>query len=148
MNAREIMTPNPVCCLPSASLGEIARLMATHDCGAIPVVDAAGTRLPLGIITDRDIVMRAVAVDREPRRLTARDCMSGPCVCVTETMSLDDCCDAMEANQIRRLVVVDAENRVMGMIAQADIAKAASPAKTAEVVREISLSQDALHATF
>lgn len=148
MNAREIMTPNPVCCLPSTGLAEIARLMATHDCGAIPVVDDSGSRLPLGIITDRDIVLRAVAVDREPRRLTARDCMSGPCVIVTEDMSLDDCCDAMEANQIRRLVVVDTENRVLGVIAQADIAKAASAAKTAEVVREISLSQDALHATF
>ena len=148
MNAREIMTPNPVCCLPGTSLAEVARLMATHDCGAIPIVDDDALRQPLGVISDRDIVLRAVAVEKDAARLAARDCMSGPCVFVTESSSLDDCCDAMEANQIRRLVVVDRDNRVTGVIAQADIAKAATALKTAEVVREISLPHEALHATF
>lgn len=148
MRAKDLMSISPVCCFPDTSLREAARLMTAHDCGSLPVIDGETTRQPLGVITDRDIVTRVVAAGRHPAEVTVRDCMSGPCVTVAASSTLDDCCDAMEASQIRRLVVVDEEDRVVGVIAQADVVAAASAAKTAEVLREISLPQDALHATF
>ena len=148
MEARDIMTTAVVCATPDMPLPEAARLLAQTDCGALPVVEAATTRQPIGLITDRDIVCRSLAVGKDPLRLTVRDCMSGPCITVDERSSLDDCCDTMEVNRIRRVVVVAADGRVTGIIAQADVAKAAPESKTAEVVREISLSQEALQATF
>jgi CBS domain-containing protein len=148
MNAKDMMTPDPICCTPGMQLQEAAQLLARYDCGALPVVDDLDARQALGIITDRDIVVRTLAVGKDPTRLVVQDCMSGPCVTVDEEASVDDCCDTMEANQIRRLVVVDGEGRVRGIIAQADVAQTATEAKTAEVVREISLSAEAVRATF
>lgn len=148
MQAKDLMTAQPVICTPSTTLGEAARKMAEADCGALPVVDSDETRQPLGIITDRDIVCRSLAVGKNPEGMVVRDCMSGPAVTVAPYASLDDCCETMEANQIRRLVITDVNGRCCGIIAQADIAKAASEAKTAEVLREISLPNDQLHATF
>lgn len=65
--------------------------------------------------------------------------MSGPCITATADDDVEDCCDTMEANQVRRVVIVDAQSRVIGIVAQADVAKAAAKDKVAEVVREISL---------
>lgn len=148
MQAKDLMTAQPVTCTPATTLAEAARKMTEADCGALPVVDAEETGQPLGVITDRDIVCRSLALGKDPHSMVVRDCMSGPAVTVSPYTSLEECCETMEANQIRRLVVTDLNGRCCGVIAQADVAKAASEAKTAEVLREISLPNDQLHATF
>jgi CBS domain-containing protein len=148
LQAKDIMTAEPVCCTPDSSLADAARLMMQNDCGALPVIDGKETAQPLGIITDRDIVCRALAIGKDPLKMTVRDCMSGPCVTIGADASIDDCCDTMEANQIRRIVVVNSDDHCCGIIAQADVAQAAPEAKTAEVVREISLSTQAVQGTF
>ena len=112
--AREIMTPAPQCCSGETTLNEVANLMVQADCGEIPVVDASN-RL-IGVITDRDIVCRAVAKGKNPTGVTASETMSEPVVCVNEDTSIDDVMAVMEENQIRRVPVVDADGCCCGII--------------------------------
>ena len=91
----------------------------------------------VGVVTDRDIVSRTVAEGRNPLEMTARDCMSSPVVTVTPETSVDDCCNTMEWNQVRRVPVVDGGG-CCGMVAQADIARQGSEHQTAEVVHDVS----------
>src|SRR5262247_2499452 len=107
MTVKEIMTPNAECCTTGTNLRDVAQLMVKSDCGEIPVCDAG--RKPIGVVTDRDIVCRVVATGQNPSELTAGDCMSTPVVTTTPDASVEDCARLMEAHQIRRLPVVDAE---------------------------------------
>jgi CBS domain-containing protein len=138
MLVKDAMTRDPACCTPATALHEVARLMAEHDCGAIPVVRDGGERKPVGIITDRDIVVRALADGRDPYGTTVGDCMSNSCVTIAPDATIEDCCKVMEAYQVRRVVVVDEGGRALGVVSQADVATAASDEDVAAVVREIS----------
>jgi len=138
MNIEEIMTESPACCTPGTSLQEVAKMMVDNDCGCIPVVDDKGSKMPVGMITDRDITCRVVANGQNPLDLTAQDAMTTTVVSVTRDTSLEDCCNLMEESQIRRVVVVDETGACCGIIAQADIANNAGDKKTAEVVQEVS----------
>mgnify|MGYP003297538251 CR=1 FL=1 len=89
MIVKEVMTPDPACCTAETNLQEVAKLMVDHDCGEIPVVDNQSTKKPIGVITDRDIVIRAVAKGNNPLDLTAADCMTEPCVTVTPEMLIE-----------------------------------------------------------
>jgi CBS domain-containing protein len=84
MQVKEMMTANPVCCTSDTSLADVARLMVVKDCGEIPVVEDTVSRLPIGVVTDRDIVCRTIADDLNPLDLTAADCMTKPIVTVTQ----------------------------------------------------------------
>ena len=138
MEAKDVMTPNPICCGADTSLREVAQLMADHDCGAIPVVDGATTRGPIGIITDRDIACRAVAVGNNPLELSADDCMSSPCIAVSVETSLEECCEAMETSKVRRLLVLDKSGACIGIISQADVALRGQDEKATELLKEVS----------
>jgi CBS domain-containing protein len=138
MKAKELMTPNPACCTPETSLREVAQMFVDHDCGSIPVVENQSVRRPIGIITDRDIACRAIAAGRNALELTAADCMSSPCVTVPIDASLEECCEAMEQNKVRRILVVDENGCCCGVIAQADVALRGKEKKAAEVVKEVS----------
>jgi CBS domain-containing protein len=136
MKVSNIMTPSPATCHRHTKLQEAARLMLQCDCGAIPVVEE-GTSQPVGIITDRDITIRAVAEGREPQSLTVADCMTSPVETISSEATLEDCVDKMESSQIRRMIVVDSDNKTVGIVAQADIAMYA-PHETAELVHDVS----------
>lgn len=136
MELDTLMTANPACCGRDTPLREVAMMMSDNDCGMIPVVDEQGR--PLGVLTDRDIAIRAVAGGKDTTRATAGDYMSAPVRSVQVDTSLADCCAAMESGQVRRLPVVDMDGRLCGVVAQADIALNGDPSKTAEVVREVS----------
>ena len=138
MNVGEIMTKDPTCCTPDTSLQEVAKMMVDSDCGCIPVVDSEDSRMPLGMITDRDITCRVVAKGQNPLDLTAQDAMTTTVVSVTPNTSIEECCNLMEESQIRRVAVVDESGACCGIIAQADIATNAGDRKTAEVVQEVS----------
>lgn len=135
---KEIMTPNPACCTPNTSVQEAARLMMENDCGEIPVVESRENPRPVGVITDRDICCRAVAEGKDVASTTVSECMTAECVTVTPETSVEDCCNAMEENQIRRAVVVDESGSCCGMVAQADIALQAGEEQAGEVVKEVS----------
>jgi CBS domain-containing protein len=138
MQVKEVMTADPACCTSENGLQEVAQMMVDNDCGEIPVVENKETKLPIGVITDRDIVCRTVARGLNPLDLTVADCMSKPCVTVTPDMSVEECSRTMEENQIRRVPVVDADGSCCGIVALADIALHAPRSVAAEVVKEVS----------
>lgn len=134
--ARDIMTPNPVCCSPKTTLDEVAKMMLWNDCGEIPIIDT--NDCVVGVITDRDIVCRAVAQGKNPIGYTVESCMSSPAVTVQEDDSLDDIVSTMERYQIRRVPVVSDGGICAGIIAQADVARVGPKREIAELVREVS----------
>lgn len=136
MDIRSVMTPDPTTCTPDATLRQAAQMMKQHDCGQIPVVDQQ--RQPLGVITDRDIAVRAVAEGSDLANATVGDYMTSPVTTVPQDSSLNDVARLMEQNQIRRVVVVDPKGCVAGIVAQADVALTGRDGKTAEVVKQVS----------
>ena len=136
MDIRSVMTPDPAACQADSPVREVARLMLENDIGLVPVIDAAGR--PVGTVTDRDIALRVVAEGRDPQQCTAQDCMTSPVTTVSLDTSPADAMDRMEAGQIRRLLVVDTEGRLCGVVAQADVALSGRDRKTAELLRGVS----------
>ena len=138
MRAEEIMTRDPATCTPETRIQDVAHLMLEHDCGEIPIIDDRETRRLVGVITDRDIAVRAVAEGRSPTDTRASEVMSSSVVTGTSDASLDECLELMERHQIRRLPIVDKDGRCIGIIAQADIALRGKDRKTGELVEDIS----------
>src|SRR5262245_34996535 len=138
MLVKEIMTANPVCCTPDTPLREVARLMVEHDCGEIPVIRMNGDKTLVGVVTDRDIVCRLIAVGKNPLEATASACMTSPVVEVRESTPVEECARIMEESQIRRVPVVDGGGKVCGIVSQADMAKNASRRIVADLVKDVS----------
>ena len=134
-SVRDAMTENPRSIGASTSVVEAARLMREQDIGSLPITDDEQL---VGMITDRDITCRAVARGRNPLELTAADCMTSPAVTVHPETSFQECCDALEGNQIRRVPVVDEAGRCVGIVSVADIARGASRRATGEVIQHVS----------
>ena len=134
--ARDVMTVNPACCTPETPIDQVAKLMVQHDCGEIPVIDPA--EHVVGVVTDRDIVCRVVAQERNPMAYTAETCMTESVVTVTTDSPLSEVMATMERHQVRRVPVVDEQGCCAGMISQADVAWAGKERDVAELVREVS----------
>jgi CBS domain-containing protein len=144
MKCKEIMTEDPVCCLPGDTVDQAAQLMQDEDVGSIPVVADQKTKRLIGIITDRDLAVKVVAPARHIPSVTIEEVMSRKPVTCHADDDLQKTVDAMEEHQVRRIPVVDENNQIIGIIAQADIAtRAREPETTAEVVEEISKSATA-----
>ncbi|MGI9035852.1 MAG: CBS domain-containing protein [Pyrinomonadaceae bacterium] len=137
MQVKDVMTSNPMCCVPETSLAETARMMIEFDCGEIPVVENMETKIPVGVVTDRDIVCRTIGKGINPMDLAAGEIMSQPVAVVTPEMSFEECCGFMEEKQIRRVPVVDAGGAICGIVAMADIAKYGAKKEAGEVVQEV-----------
>ena len=135
----EIMTKNPVCCTPEMELAEVAQLMLKHDCGEIPVVYSLADKKILGVITDRDIVLRSIALGLNPLSMNAEECMTYPAIMVRNTTSVEDCCQIMEDNQIRRIPVVDEKECCCGMVSLADIARRSEDHLALDLVKNVSI---------
>jgi len=131
---RDAMTPNVWTARMSQTLAEAAQVMKGEDVGSVPVVEDG--RL-VGIVTDRDIVTRVVAEGRDPQAVHVDDVASRNLVTVRPEDDLDDALMLMAQHQVRRLPVVD-DGRLVGMLAQADIAQEAKEKKVGEVVEVIS----------
>ena len=138
MNIENLMTKNPATCSRNTSLEEVAKLMTDHDCGMIPVVETNGTTSILGTVTDRDIACRAVARGKNPLELSAGDIMTDSAITLKASASREDAENLMEQHQIRRLLIVDNNDSLVGILAQADLAQAAPPQETGKMVEEIS----------
>jgi CBS domain-containing protein len=131
---KDVMTDRLQTCEPSTTVLEAARLMAQSDVGPIPVVE--GDR-PVGLVTDRDIVVRAVAEGRDPQMTTVGEIASKDLVTVEPDQSLEDALELMARRQLRRLPVVKGD-KLVGIVAQADVARSADPRATGDVVHDIS----------
>jgi CBS domain-containing protein len=121
------------------SVVQAARLMKSHNVGSIPVIQNELTRTLVGIVTDRDLALGVVAEGMDPRKATVEEVMTRKVVVCYPDDSLQVALNAMADHQLRRIPVVDYDNRIVGIIAQADIAtRINEPEKTAAVVKEIS----------
>ncbi len=138
MTVQDIMAKSPAVATPETAIHEVARMMVDHDCGAIPVVEGQETPKPVGIITDRDIVVRLVATGKNPADATARDAMTEGAATVAHDQSLEAALQVMEQNQIRRVVVVNEAGVVVGIVSQADVALNVSAAQSGELLQELS----------
>jgi CBS domain-containing protein len=132
---RDAMTANPTTVTPNTSLVEAARMMRDQDIGPLPIVD--GETL-VGMLTDRDIVVRAVAEGKDLQTSTVGEIASRDVVTVDPDQSLDEAMQLMEQHQIRRLPVAEEDGRLVGILAQADVAQHADEAKAGEMVEQIS----------
>ena len=138
MKAKDVMTDNPICCTPETSLKEVSSMMVENDCGAIPVVQDQESWKAVGIVTDRDIVIRAVAEGKNPLDLRARDCMTSDTVTVRQDADLEECISLMENYKLRRILVTDDAGGCIGIVSQADVARHAPEEEVGEVVEQVS----------
>lgn len=138
---RDVMTPDPVACEPTDRSRSVARLMKQHDVGAIPVVDSRASKRLVGIVTDRDIVVKVVAEGRQVDEATVSEAMtSNPASCRDED-DVDQALALMAERQVRRMPVVDGSGRLVGIISQADVATRVNrDQRTGELVEAISES--------
>lgn len=145
MRVDEIMTSSPVCCHRETLLQDAARMMAEKDCGAIPVVDGGDHSMRVvGVITDRDIAVRAVAAGWHPSTTSVAEAMSHPVATVLVNASLDECLQQMEQNQIRRMPVVDHSGSLIGIVSQCDVARRLDR-EIAGLVKKVSQGFDSGH---
>ena len=135
----EVMTREPVSCEPGDSITKVAEIMKRQDVGAVPVVDSPGSRRLVGIVTDRDIVLKVLAAGRNVQGATAKDAMTPNPASCREDAEVNHTVAHMAARQVRRMPIVDAEGRLVGIVAQADVATRVNKDKTTgELVEAIS----------
>lgn len=132
---RDAMTSNPQGVETSTPVVEAARLMKSEDVGSLPILE--GERL-VGMVTDRDIVLRVVAEGKDVQSSTVGEIASRDLVTVDPQQDLDEALRLMAQHQVRRLPVVEEDGRLVGILAQADVATSGHDAKTGQLVEEIS----------
>lgn len=135
MKVKDVMHRGVAWVEPGTTLAEIARKMRDEDIGAVPVGE--NDRL-VGMVTDRDIVCRGLAGDKPCAELTAGDVMSKPIVYAHTDENVEDALHIMEKNKIRRLPVIDENQRLTGMLSLGDISEKVGRELTAEIVRSVS----------
>jgi CBS domain-containing protein len=131
---KDVMTPNPRTVTRETSVVEAAKLMTSEDVGPLPVVD--GGEL-VGIVTDRDLVVRVIAEERDPDSTLVGDVCSSKPVTVSPDDDVSHALTLLAQHQVRRLPVAEGD-QIVGIVAQADIAREESNAAVGEVVEEIS----------
>ena len=133
--ARDLMTPDPTCVKEGQTLAEAARMLRDLDIGSMPIC-GDDNRLK-GMLTDRDIVVKCIAAGGDPNTVTAGELAEGKPVTIGADDDIRDALRMMQEHQVRRLPVIDGHDLV-GIIAQADVARELSPDQTAETVEQIS----------
>jgi CBS domain-containing protein len=131
----DVMTTRPRAVTPQTPLAEVAEVMRSDDVGSVPVVE--GDRL-VGIVTDRDIVVRAIAQGKDPRGMPVSEVSTRELVTVGPDDDLSAALELMARHQVRRLAVTGEDERLVGVVSQADVARQAKEKETGEVVQSIS----------
>jgi CBS domain-containing protein len=134
-NIKDAMTSNPFSIDAEKPVSYAAKMMRDENVGLAPIVE--GDKL-VGTLTDRDIATRVVAEGKDPKSTTAREVASRDVVTITPDQSLDEALQLMAQHQVRRLPVVEEGSRLVGVIAQADVAQHADASETGRMVEEIS----------
>jgi CBS domain-containing protein len=137
-SARDIMSDSPAVCTPETSSQDAARMMQDNDCGSLPVVESRNSMKLAGMVTDRDLALRVLGRGMDANT-PVREAMTKN----VSSVKLDDDLNAVErvmtGQQVRRVPVVDGQDRVVGIVAQADLARELSGSKdVGRVVEKIS----------
>lgn len=137
---REIMTPDPAYCRTGDRVSEAAEILRDRDIGAVPVTRDGWL---VGILTDRDIVTRVVASGLDPTEIPVEEAMTRDPVSCRSEDAMERIVEIMEERQVRRVPVVDDEGRLVGIVAQADLARRShAPLMIADLLEEISRPQE------
>ena len=131
----EAMTSNPCSIDATKSVTYAAKMMRDEDVGVAPIVE--GQKL-VGVLTDRDVAIRVVAEQKDPSSIRAREIASTDLVTIDPQQDLDEALRLMAQHQVRRLPVVEEDGRLVGIVAQADVAREGRDSQTGELVEEIS----------
>lgn len=138
MKAQDIMARNPTVVTPETSVREAALLMQRENVGMLPVVRSEGSTTIVGVVTDRDITIRHVAAGHSSSDCPVREAMSADVKTAKATDSVDDVMKVMGSEQVRRIPIVDERGELVGVVAQADIARQADDKKAERTVERIS----------
>jgi CBS domain-containing protein len=139
MKCNKVMTKNPVCCLPEDIVVKAAQMMKRQDVGSIPVIENEKTKKLVGVLTDRDLALKIVSEERNPQSTRVEDVMTRKVVTCGKADDMQKAVDLMAKNQLRRIPVLDKNDGIIGIVAQADIAKYFDhPKKVALMVKKIS----------
>ena len=138
---RDVMTKDPAACQPGDGITQVAGVMKQEDVGSVPVVASEGSGRLVGIVTDRDIVLKVVATGRAPESATVSDAMTPNPASCREDDDVEQAVKLMKERQVRRMPIVDGSGRLTGIIAQADVAtRVNKDSKTGDLVEAISES--------
>lgn len=135
MKVRELMHKGVEIAAPDTPLAKLAKTMREKDIGAVPV--ATNGKL-VGIVTDRDITVRAVASGKDLSQMTAEDVMTKGVVCCRDHDKLRDVIEVMEDKQVRRILVTDENEHIVGMVSLGDISSGAPAKLSAEVLHAVA----------
>jgi CBS domain-containing protein len=138
MRIQDLMTKTPFCCMETDTIQHAASLMKLHDVDSVPIVNNYKERKLLGIVTDRDICIRAVAADKGTSSVKVSDVMTSALHTCHVDDSVESCEALMERHQIRRVPVVDSHGICVGIVSQADIALRDSAEHSGHTVAAIS----------
>ena len=134
-NIKDVMTSDPCTIDADKSVAYAAKMMRDEDVGLAPIVE--GDKL-IGMLTDRDIAIRVVAEGRNPEQVTVREVATQQVVTIDPEQDLSEALRIMAKHQVRRLPVVEEDGRLVGVVAQADVARKGDDSQTGELVQEIS----------
>jgi len=138
MKVKEVMSVNPACCTPNDTAQNVAKMMCDLNVGSIPVVVDHQSRALLGMITDRDLCCRVLAYGLDAKSTTIQEFVTyNPATC-RDGANVDQCERLMQEHQVRRIPIVDRDNHVIGIVAQADLALKDNPQRVHQTVAEIS----------
>jgi CBS domain-containing protein len=135
MQGKEVMTHNPEVVRSDALLHEVAEKMRTLEIGVLPV--CAGDRV-IGLLTDRDVTVRATAAGCDPTMIQVCDVMTTNVVYCFEAQDITEAAQLMEAQQVRRLLVLDQHHRLVGIVSLDDLAVGGDPKLAGETLKEVS----------
>jgi len=135
MLLKEIITSAVETIAPDASLFDAAKSMLAHDLGGLPVIEEGKV---IGIITDRDITIRGVAVGLDAKKSAVRDVMTREVFTCPADGTVEDACTLMEEEQVRRIVILDENDELAGILSLADIAAQTRGAQSAEVLKKVT----------
>lgn len=135
MQVREVMSKHVEWIAPDSTISQAAERMRDLDIGSLPV--AEDDRL-IGMLTDRDIVVRCIAGGGNPGKMQVRDAMSSQVYYCREDQPVEAVASGMGSAQVRRMPVVNAEKRLVGILSLGDISQSAQPEATGEALKDIS----------
>lgn len=141
MRVSEVMTGNPVCCIPSDTAQTTAIIMRDEDFGFVPIVETKGSRKLVGVVTDRDLCVAVIAEPKiDPTNLAIEQCMTSKLVLCNEDDDLEKVLDLMQENQVRRVPVVNKQNEIQGIVSLSDLVNRGRipEGKTRETLKSIT----------
>lgn len=138
MTCKDVMTPNPSCCVPGDSVAIAAQIMRRNDVGPVLVVSDKHDNRLVGIVTDRDLALKIIAEGRDPHTTRVDEVMTMNPVCCREDDTTEQALRMMAQNQVRRIPIIDDANRLRGIVAQADLARNVDEEDVGRTVERIS----------